>query len=351
MPQNTQDPNQFLDPLGQFIAQAFMEGRIPGSQTSAYNTVLDLLSPGAVAGRAEAGVPDITEQFASMFGGMALHPQEVEQMLRQQAGVQLTPQQTSEQAIASNQALMDYLSKVADVPAKAETARAATTTAAARTKEAGSRSDWLEQLSKESASRVTEMKKTSPAEMAQVQQMNLTAMAMGRKGFDFTAGQMSAEQVDPQIQETAKSILGALQQNAPKFTLMARLLDADAPKVRKLGLELLQEEFPGKFDDVSLDTGLISWALSWLSDDEEEGEQRAKLGLRGGPQARSDALSTPGTEALAQTTQEFPAGGLVPTPEQLMQFETELNNAVATGMISPEDAKLALEQLRAGTLR
>jgi hypothetical protein len=83
---------QGLDPFGQFLTQAYLAGAVPGSQTSSFNTVLDLLSPGAIQGRREAGTPDVRAQFENMFGGTQLLPEETQQMQAQTAGLQLSPE-------------------------------------------------------------------------------------------------------------------------------------------------------------------------------------------------------------------------------------------------------------------
>jgi hypothetical protein len=98
-----------IDPFGQFLMAAYLQGMVPGSQTSAYNTVLDLLSPGAVAGRMEAGTPNVAEQFENMFGGTQLTPDQISQMQSQAAGLTPTPGQALEARTAMNKALQEYL--------------------------------------------------------------------------------------------------------------------------------------------------------------------------------------------------------------------------------------------------
>jgi hypothetical protein len=95
---------QGLDPFGQFLTQAYLAGAVPGSQTSAFNTVLDLISPGAIAGRQEAPSPigQEAEQFENLFGvnlsrtGARLSPEQFQNLGEQQMGLQLSPQAQAE---------------------------------------------------------------------------------------------------------------------------------------------------------------------------------------------------------------------------------------------------------------
>ncbi len=89
MPEQVGNP---LDPFGQFLAQAFLSGRVPGNQTSAYNTVLDLLSPGAVTDRAEAGTIDPANLFFNQFG-VVPQQDELLRIMQQQTGLTTTPAQ------------------------------------------------------------------------------------------------------------------------------------------------------------------------------------------------------------------------------------------------------------------
>ena len=109
MPQDNAAAYGAMDPFGQFLMAAYLQGNVPGGQTSAYNTVLDLLSPGAVAGRQEAGVPNVGEQFANMFGGINPPSSALEQMQQQTMGTRLTPQDESTERVAMNQALLQFL--------------------------------------------------------------------------------------------------------------------------------------------------------------------------------------------------------------------------------------------------
>jgi hypothetical protein len=93
-----------IDPFGQFLMAAYLRGQVPGPEISAYNTVLDLLSPGAVAGRQEAGTPNVVEQFENMFGGVNLTNQQISQMQGQAAGLQTTPSEDLVAKTAMNKA-------------------------------------------------------------------------------------------------------------------------------------------------------------------------------------------------------------------------------------------------------
>jgi len=77
-----------LDPFGEFLTQAYLQGAVPGSQISAFNTVLDLISPGALQERREMGEVPAPQRFQELFG---LSPEESDRLIRAQVGLELSP--------------------------------------------------------------------------------------------------------------------------------------------------------------------------------------------------------------------------------------------------------------------
>ena len=89
MAQSTQATHP-MDPFAKFLMESYMKGRMPGgpdADTSNFNTVLDLLSPGAQAQRAEESVPDAAEQYANMFGGVPPSPEMLDHAQAVQMGI------------------------------------------------------------------------------------------------------------------------------------------------------------------------------------------------------------------------------------------------------------------------
>jgi len=116
-----------LDPFGEFLTQAFLQGAVPGSQTSAFNTVLDLISPGALQERREATEIPAPQRFQELFG---LSPEETDQLVRQQVGLQISPTEQFFGNIERQKALADLVEPML----KAETERGKTAAFKERTK-------------------------------------------------------------------------------------------------------------------------------------------------------------------------------------------------------------------------
>jgi hypothetical protein len=94
------------DPFGEFLQKAFLAGKVPGPEISAFNTVLDLLSPGAVAERAEIAQPNVAQQFQDLFG---LSADETQQAIGQQFGLRTSPAQELKAGTETQKSMVDFM--------------------------------------------------------------------------------------------------------------------------------------------------------------------------------------------------------------------------------------------------
>jgi hypothetical protein len=346
---------QGLDPFSQFLATAFLQGRMPGNQTSAFNTVLDLMGPGAVAGRAEAGQPDVLEQFASMFGGMSLTPEETEQMLKQQAGLQLTPQQ----AITGKAELAKGMGSLMEA---ITTGRFKETELGIREREAGVKereasvkedaqamaadkalvdAAWKKALTGEAQARTEKIKGTSSAEQAMNQQMQLTALAMGWGGVDEKGNLVRTDApVDPQDQQMAQKILGAFQRDPEGWMGISALLRTKNASDRALALGLIQRLNPGLFsiEDISYFSSRLDPVLAIQGGQvpTKQTDTRTRSSLRDKP-AGGTELPPQGLEHPA------PVSGSDPAPAPGADMTQDEFRESLLKWLNPED----LERLKA----
>jgi hypothetical protein len=276
-----------IDPFGQFIALAYLKGLVPGSQTSAYNTVLDLLSPGAVAGRQEAGVPNVAEQFENMFGGVNLTNQQISQMQQQGAGLRTTPGQELEAKVEMDKATREYLLGLT----KAEYEREVGMAGVDIQKEnlALTRELLPGQLAKQEAdiaqanslaSYYDRQGKPRPddPQVQQAEQMtNIRSLAIYGQPWDFTTGKPAqGVEVDPESIQAARAMLGMVQSQPNMASVINTMMSHKDQHIQdagqllfsmQTGIQFKQEErkFMGliPYQTTVLDTG----GLGGVNDD------------------------------------------------------------------------------------
>jgi hypothetical protein len=200
-----------MDPFGQFLMAAYLKGMVPGSQTSAYNTVLDLLSPGAVAGRQEAGVPNVAAQFEQMFGGPMLTPEEKFQMKTQAAGLSLTPQQQAEERTKMNQALAGVLAARGQGREAAEIGAETERMLMPMKQEAHEAQIGALKSQASMYDRSGKVDYTDPRVQAAMFQNNMNSIATTGRHWDHTTGQASDEMATPQQVQMAQILTGLAQ--------------------------------------------------------------------------------------------------------------------------------------------
>jgi hypothetical protein len=257
MPQD--DPAAYGDPFGQFLMAAYLQGLVPGNQTSAYNTVLDLLSPGAVAGRQEAGVADVGQQFANMFGGMNLTPDQLGQMQEQAGGLALTAPQESAEKVALNQALTNLLGierqatatergqdvqrevglagvdvQREDLELRRELLPGQLAQQDAQIAQANSLADYYRYQA--------QPKPEDPRAQAQMMETNIQSLALYGQPWDPTTGKPAqGVAVTPEQIQTARAMVGLQQQNPVAASTINVLLGSDDPALKAYGRTMFEQ--------------------------------------------------------------------------------------------------------------
>ncbi len=247
------------DPFGTMLMQAYMGGMMPGGQgTSNWNTVLDLLSPGAVAMRQEQSQPNLQEMYANMFG---VTPQmgELEKSLAIKLGIAPGPEQQAQvdAAIAEAQGKMG----VAQVEATQEESEFARTfgleeekfAAGAGERKLTEAEGQLKNI--EAMERVNQLMRPDPAFMQQMFDLSIDSMALTGDPIDPNTGQpieydVTGENEDFIIQqrmknqEMAQKFLQIRQGTPGVYQAVAAMLNNDQPQG---AFALLNDLYPGMF--------------------------------------------------------------------------------------------------------
>jgi hypothetical protein len=243
------------DPFGQFLMQAYLSGAMPGGQgVSNFNTVLDLLSPGAVAGREEAGVPNAAEYFANMFGGTNVSPEMLQQGQEQAMGLRTTPAQKLEGQTELNKALLPFITgqgqlglqrelgeaelglKGRELDIKEQLVPLERQKTQAQINQANSLSEYYKSQS-QNLKRTTDVNTQSD-----MFRLNIQSLAMYGQPWDFQAGgPTQGVNVDPKQLQAAQALAGIQRQNPNVVSTMNTLLSHEEPEMQAMGRAMLQE--------------------------------------------------------------------------------------------------------------
>jgi hypothetical protein len=346
MPQK-QDNEQFLDPFGQFLAQAYLAGRVPGNQTSAYNTVLDLLSPGAMAGRLEAGVPNVNEQFASMFGGMSLNPNELEQMMLQQSGLQMSPVQEAttgaamtEAAGKYNQSILEAMKWPEEHKLKKGELKVKERQAAVDEQLAGPRAGMLESLGAKYGKEVEAMDRPSPQEIHNRFHRQLESIAMWGLPWNEETGTHVQGEPNKEMKQDALKVLGVFQANPSNAAVIGTLLRTGNEQA---AFTLIDEANPGMFKLEDLQGPFMKWVSSVLPGGKTGEEKRLSTVEK--PSATTPPADRTVSDVFGLTPQAAPAPAGAPAatagpdPAKLIMLQQLVQDQIDAGVIGPEQAE------------
>ena len=341
MPEQVGNP---LDPFGQFLAQAFLSGRVPGNQTSAYNTVLDLLSPGAMTDRAEAGAIDPANLFFNQFG-VVPQQDELLQMMQQRTGLTTTPAQNLEAETARFTAEQETegrrLYGEAASEATAEVAKIREESEADFREEQKS---WLGKLAESriglegaqaklfgaQAGAEGQAAALSPKDRADLFALTISAHAAGYKEVD-AQGKESGK-ATPQEQEIALKLKGL--NNDKLLSAIAPLINAGE---MPLAFEIIDSVKPGEFSLENLEGYwgrlVSSWAPGGLT-----GKERVKRAPPGGA-ASVFGLGGGQPAPVDPNRPQSNIGGPAMNETQLSNVLTNIDAMLAMGQIDPVQAE------------
>ena len=195
-----------VDPRAQFLGQGIQAGTLPGQDlTSNLNTVLDLLSPSASRDIQEAqGGPQILESI------LGLGPEEVEQLIRQQTGLAVSPAQQ----LTSQQGLMELLPALLNAQTRQGELGVKQEEADIKGREADTGAAKAATLQQEEDRLREAFEKGTPQDRQAMFDLNLNQMAL--EGVDLLG-----QPIDKTMQRNAFRLLTLGQQN-PALTALVR---------------------------------------------------------------------------------------------------------------------------------
>jgi hypothetical protein len=217
-----------IDPFAKFLMEAYMKGRMPGgpnADISNFNTVLDLLSPGAMAQRAEEEVPDAAEMYANMFGGRPPLPEELDQAMKVQMGIAPGPEEVAEitsawyEAMGKLQAEQEAL---AQQRYEFEQGKAGREAAAAKDKALASEAEAEANKRRVETAKLFQL---SPDEMAKLFDINVNSLAMHGTGWDFETGKPMP--IPEEYNKTDKDRAAYIQMNRDTATKFLQIKQMD----------------------------------------------------------------------------------------------------------------------------